>query len=100
MTTPKIFDLAPANLIQFPTSSRHEEMIIDVLGPCLLKAQKVNGVATTKAKRKAVDSQLIALSVVLKYAAAVLDTGANAIQSHETTILSSTSWKRPKKRLL
>ena len=60
---------------------RQAEIVMDNLGPCLCRAQNVNGVAATKAKRKAVDSQLITLSVVLKYVAAVSETGAKAIQS-------------------
>jgi hypothetical protein len=36
----------------------------------------VSGQATTKAKRKPVESQFIALSVVLKYVAEVVETGA------------------------
>jgi hypothetical protein len=35
-----------------------------------------NGQATTKEKRKAVESQLISDSVTLKYAAEVVETGA------------------------
>ena len=75
-------------------------MTIEVFGPCLLKAQKVNGVATTKAKRNAVESQLIVLSDVPKYVAAVADTGASAIQSQETTMFDKMSCASPKKRRL
>lgn len=96
ITTAKTFDLAPAYLTQFPTSKKHEEMTIDVLGPCLLRAQKVNGVATTNENKKAVDSQLMVLSVVPKYVAADVDTGARAIQSHDTTMFKRINWPRPK----
>lgn len=60
----------------------------------------MNGVATQKANRKAVESQFIFDSDVLKYWADVLLTGAKEIQSHDTTMLRSTSWARPKKRRL
>ncbi len=58
------------------------------------------GVVTQKANRKAVDTQLMLVSEVLKYWAEVFDTGAKAIQSQETTMLSRQSCARPKKRRL
>lgn len=91
MTTAKTLDFAPAYLTQLPISRKQEDITIAVFGPCLLSVQKVKGVATTNENRKAVDSQLIALSVVLKYCAAVVDTGARAIQHHETTMFWSIS---------
>ena len=66
ITTPKMLDFAPPYLIQLPTKRRQDEIVIAIFGPCLLRVQNVKGVAITKAKRKAVDNQLMMLSVVLK----------------------------------
>ena len=55
---------------------------------------------TQNAKRNAVDSQFMLDSEVLKYWAEVFETGAKAIQSQETTMLSRHSWARPKNRRL
>src|SRR5437764_12799728 len=60
----------------------------------------VTGAATQKAKRNAVESQLTSDSLRCRYWAALLDTGANEIQSHETMIFNRTSWPSPKKRRL
>lgn len=100
ITTLNVLDFAPPYLIQLPTSRRQEEITMDVFGPCLLSAQNVKGVATTNANRKEVESQLMTLSVVSKYIAAVVDTGARAIQSQLTTMFKRISWNKPKKRRL
>ena len=100
MTTPKALDRVPPYFIQLPTSSRQAAIMIESFGPCLFNAHDVDGVATTKANKNEVETQLMTLSEVSKYWAAVFDTGAKAIQSHETTMLSRTSWKRPKNRRL
>ena len=60
----------------------------------------MTGDATQNEKRKAVDSQLIADSVIEKYCAAVLETEEKDNQSQDTMILRRTSWSRPKKRRL
>lgn len=60
----------------------------------------VKGAETQKEKRKEVLSQLMAVSDVSKYSAELLDTGEKDSQSHDTTILSSTSCDKPKKRRL
>lgn len=60
----------------------------------------VNGAAIQNENRKEVLSQLIAVSDVSKCSAELLDTGENDNQSHDTTMLSSTSCDKPKKRRL
>ena len=87
ITTPNVFERVPPYLTQLPTRRRQAAIVMEILGPCLWSAQNVNGVAATNAKRKAVESQLMMLSVVLKYVATVSETGAKAIQSQETTML-------------
>ena len=96
MTTEKVLERVPPYLTQLPTKIREAEIMIESLGPCWWRDQNVNGVATTKAKRKAVESQLMTDSLVLKYVAAVSDTGAKAIQSQDTMMFNRTSWKSPK----
>lgn len=88
--------MAPAYLTQLPTSKKNEEITIATFGPCFLSVQKVKGVATTKENKKAVDSQLMTLCDVPKYAAAVVETGAKAIQSQETTIFRRINCPSPK----
>ena len=51
----------------------------------------MTGVAKQKAKRKAVESQLIADSLRLKCCAELLETGAKVIQSQETMMFRRTS---------
>jgi hypothetical protein len=60
----------------------------------------VKGVATTNAKRKPVDAQLMLDSEVSKYCAAESDTAAKVIQSQEMTMLRRLSWASPRKRRL
>lgn len=79
---------APAYLIQLPTSMR---ALAASSASLMLRfsIQTATGLATTKAKRKPVLSQLMAPSETWKYCADVLDTGANVSQFHDTTMLSS-----------
>lgn len=100
MTPAKLLAFVEPYLTQLPTSSSDAEVTMATLGPCLCSTQKVAGVVTQKANRNAVDTQLMLVSDVLKYCADVDDTGANAIQSHDTTMLRSTSCASPKNRRL
>jgi hypothetical protein len=70
------------------------------LGPPLLSVYITKGLTTTKAKRKPVDSQLMALSETPKYSDEVVLTAEKVSQSQLTMIFNNTSWARPKKRRL
>ena len=101
MTTPKWPPVArvPAYLTKLPTSNSKLATKIDVFGPPLFKVHMTSGDAATKANRKPVLNQLIALSLTPKYSADVVDTAAKVSQSQLTTRLSRESWASPRKRL-
>ena len=78
---PPVVLLVPAYRTQFPATINPLATRSDNLGPPRWSAHKVNGLATTKAKRKDVDSQAMVRGVVRKKVEAVSVMGAYV--SHE-----------------
>jgi hypothetical protein len=61
MTVPKLFARVPPYRIQFPRRRKTDAIMIAGRGPPRCKINIVNGVTTTKEKRKLELSQLMAL---------------------------------------
>ena len=59
-----------------------------------MSVYKHAGLATTKAKRKPVESQLMLESETEKYCADVWEIGANVSQDQDTMMLRRASWAR------
>ena len=74
-TTPSVLVFVPAYLIQLPTSKSMEAMMMACLGP-VWRTRRAKGAPTRKEKRKVVAIQFMAVRLVSKYSAEVVDTGA------------------------